>query len=280
MDKLQFNAEITDVKWVTTTTGIVNPVLVLDKEYEAIKEKDSQKFDGIMVLDFKEIENLRCGIGSKVVIECNEQLVPMVTKTLEASDTFKFPRQCIYCGSDLQTMDSTTVCVNHLCIAQGRTPIFKLIMACNMVALDREGVVDVHRYLNDFPYKGDFSRIEHLYAYLQMLFGIKDTITTQARKDILTAKFGDKEGSGLWMFEFMILQKLEKGLPPNEFWYVMGLPFQEKDLEKIHKVDVFEVDLTGKVLRKIKLSQHGQQVVFDNNGLLKLVITTMEKFIK
>ena len=279
MDNLQFDAEITDVKWVTNTKGIVNPILVLDKEYEATKDKDSQKFDGIMFKDIEDIKAKLCGIGSKVQVVCDEKLVPTIGTVYETSDTFKFPKNCMFCKNELQTLRGITVCTNHLCIAQGRTAIFKLIMACNMVSLDRKGIVDIHKYLNDFPYLGDTSHIEHIYSYLKLLKTVEMQVDTEKRKEALVELFGGA-GAGVWLYEFTVLINLKKGLGSNEFWYVMGLPFDEKDAAKMAKFDIMKNGLDKKKIKSLKLSTHGQQVVFDNTQLINLVYKELKTFLK
>lgn len=277
MDKLEFDAEITDVKWVTLTTGIVNPVLVLDKQYEAIKGDDSQSFDGIMVEDFKDIRTRKYGIGSKVKIKCDEQLQPKVDEVYEESSDFKFDKKCRYCQTDLIRTNDVTYCINHLCPAQGRTTIFKLLTLANMVTFDRQSVVDIHAYLNDFPYKGSVSRVEHMYAYLQMLHHERHNIPTQKRKDVLEAQFGEK-GAGIWLYEFTALNKLTTGLKTNELMYVLGLPFSESDAKKFAKHDVFKYGLDGKRIKKLKLSDEGMDVVFQNTRLINLMYPTIAKF--
>lgn len=279
MDKLSFDAEITDVKWVTNTKGLVQPILVLDKEYEAIKDKDSQKFDGIMFTDIEDVKAKMCGIGSKVEVVCNEQLVPTIGKVYETADAFKFPKTCMYCKHELNSLNGQYVCINHLCIAQGRTPLFKLIILSNMIQLDRKAVIDVHKYLNKFPHNGTDTNIEHIYSYLKLLQQILPEINTPKRKNVLTDTLGEKDGAGVWLYEFTVAKKLRQGLEPHEFLYVLGLPLQEKDREKLSKYDFIKNGIDAKKIKRLKLSEHGQQVVFDNNQLIKLVYTELRNFL-
>lgn len=277
MDNLEFNAVVTDVKWVTMTNGTLNPVLVLDKEYEAIKDDDSQKFDGIMLKDVSMARDHSCGIGSKIIINCdNPQLSPDISRVITTSDKFKFPTHCKYCRHEVHSVKDQYVCINHLCIAQGRSLIFRLFTLANMTVFDRQSVVDLHLYLNEFPNHGDFSKVEHVYPYLKLLSGIFETIPTSERKKILCEKFGDA-GNGIWLYECMLHSTLKKGLKPYQFWYVAGLPFTKKDYEKISNYDYLRYKGDGARINKLKLSKNGMEVIFDNASILDLMYQVLNE---
>lgn len=271
MDKLNFTSEVVDIKWPTNTRGTLHPVLVLDQEFHATKGDDSRKFDGIALTNMDTLQGLGCGVGSKIDIRCNDDLIPQIEAVSDKSKVYKTPVRCMYCKGKTNKHGSEFLCLNHLCHAQSRTPIFKLFMASTLEPMDRARLVDTHLWLNSFPTNGDYMMIENFYQFLKAFKAEIRSIGSDARRDQLLHVVG-KGGGGIYLYEIAIKQSLVDGLKPNQFWYLLSLPFTQKDFDKIADHNIFKESLK----KAPKLSEHGKAVLADNASYIKMIKSALE----
>lgn len=274
-DELEFDAIVEDIRYVTNTKGRITPIIVLDKQYVAKTSNDEQPFDAIAFFEMNSLIEKECGIGASVHITCNEQLVPNVTETLIPSTDFRKPTKCMHCGEKLYTFNDSYHCINHLCMAQGRSAIFRLLIATSSILLSREDILAIHKYLNEFPHHKDTANVENIYTYLKLLHSVKARVGSQERQDELV-EICKKNGKAVWLWEFTLLTAIENKLSNTHFWYTLGLPFKDsKDLKKLDKHD-----FVRRGRKKLPhLSDHGHKVLDDNAEYIKLFASVLKDFL-
>lgn len=61
------------------------------------------------------IENMKAGIGAKVRVQMQGDIIPGIVMVVEESTNFDFPTKCPYCGEELVVRDKFMWCTNRKC---------------------------------------------------------------------------------------------------------------------------------------------------------------------
>jgi len=274
MNNLTYKRRIKDIKWMTMTSGILNPIFVLEKPITVKNDEHENDFDGIIYSDINILDSL-CGVGSLVTVTCNEKtLEPTIDEVLAESNDFNFPTKCKVCKCNVGTRDGYIVCQNHLCAAKGESSFLKL------VAMIKDSYIELHEvnvlktYLQNFPKGGGTTSITNFYTWLKVFQEVMLEYHPEKREEELKAVF-PREATELRDLEMRLMLLLKKGLDIEDFIEVMSLPFRDKDIKRLKRK--YKNWLEDKFENTPKLTEHGRQVVDTNKRIIKLIITELNR---
>jgi len=274
MDRIRFDVPVKNITWHTNSSGMLLPLLRLDKSYKAQLGKKSLDFDSISMQSLAELKERSSGIGCRLQVEFDEELNVEVKSVYDHTHAYNLPVRCESCKKGVFQYGTDFICVNHLCHAQARTAIFKLILSCVMKPLSNEDIRLFHRWLTEFPSNKDFTDVDHLYTFLNLFSQEWNNIGTENRLSILRGKLQD-DGMTIFKLEENLKRFLTKGLKPVHFWHVIGLPeLSEKDINKLSKHDVY----TKGVKKLPKISKIGNLTIGTNKLLVHGILTELIKF--
>lgn len=274
MSNLSFNAGVSGVKFFTNSKGVLVPIITLDKEYTARKGKDVEKFDGITMSSYKELVSKEIGKGAVVHINFDDKLMPTITDVIKTAKAPNPPTNCLYCNSRIvHVPQGDQLCVNHLCPAQGRTGIFKLIIGCSLEPLQTDAIITIHKWLNTFPCNQDVAEVSYYYEFLKLFHQELDKVGQVSRHKELKDRFGDA-GGYLYLLEVNLKNSLQAGIKPTIIWNSLSLPFSENDIKKVSDYDFNTKGKKGLP----KLSEHGRKVVESNLRHIELIFAETSRF--
>jgi hypothetical protein len=251
------NAIVKELRWLTTETGIVKPVVVLDKMYK----RHGVEFDSLGVANAKVVDDLGLKPDVKVKVLVNKKEKTLKIQSSDGTDA-SFPASCPVCNSTLMKIgESNLFCTGELCTAKSRTPIVKL---AKLAFGDQEfSVAAVYKYLETFPLTGVTSKYS-ITGILQFLQAFSDagSKNTNSRDELLKEVYGDFYEAAKEIEE-KFTKVLKEGLSNRGFWYVANIRNVSGDeIKRLASIDFsviarhdFETQLANcKVSRESKLT--------------------------
>ncbi len=103
-----------EIEWSPSRTGLINPVAIFDTV-----ELEGTNVSRASLHNISIMEDLKIGIGDKIKVFKANMIIPQVEENLTKSNTFKVPKKCPVCGSELLIKNNdgvkTLVCENKNC---------------------------------------------------------------------------------------------------------------------------------------------------------------------
>ena len=141
-----FETVLTDIKWNTSKTGLINPVAI----FEPVD------FNGAITTratlhNITYIKDMMLGIGDRIRVYRSNMVIPKVHDSIDKSGNFKIPSKCPICGQPTRIIkenDSEVLaCENSDC--KGKL-LGKLVHAASRNALDIENLSEstIEKFIN------------------------------------------------------------------------------------------------------------------------------------
>ncbi|MBQ2396175.1 MAG: NAD-dependent DNA ligase LigA [Bacteroidales bacterium] len=162
----EIEAQLIDIEWSTSRTGLVNPVAILEPV-----EIDGTIVSRATLNNVSIIEELELGIGDTVTVIKANQIIPRITQNLTRTNMYKIPSVCPACGQPTKIRDNNgrkmLYCNNKYCksIIHDKISNFATRDAMNIVGISEERL----RYLLDKGYVTNFSSLYKLKEYRDLI---------------------------------------------------------------------------------------------------------------
>lgn len=109
-NKLIQTTKIEDYEWDVSKDGSLRPVAIVSPiRLNGVTVNKASAFNS----DW--IEESGAGIGAKVVLQMQGDIIPGIVQVLEKSDDYKFPDKCPFCGSKINRYGKFHYCSNNKC---------------------------------------------------------------------------------------------------------------------------------------------------------------------
>lgn len=106
-----------DIIWNTSRTGLINPIAVFDSV-----ELEGTTVNRASLHNVSIVEDLKLGIGDKILVYKANMIIPQVESNLTQSGTAEIPKNCGVCGADTEIISlrdgKALKCTNPNCKAQ------------------------------------------------------------------------------------------------------------------------------------------------------------------
>lgn len=141
-----FETVLTDIKWNTSKTGLINPVAIFEPVVlnGAITTRAT-------LHNITYIKNMMLGIGDRIRVYRSNMVIPKVHDSIDKSGNFKIPSKCPICGQPTRIIkendSEVLVCENSDC--KGKL-LGKLVHAASRNALDIENLSEstIEKFIN------------------------------------------------------------------------------------------------------------------------------------
>ena len=254
-------AEVKEVKWITTGTGIVKPLVALTKMHK----RSGVEFDGVALEHAKQVDDFKINSGTKVDILVGKDKSLKIKKT-NGYSTPLIPRVCSICQHELVNLNGSDLfCENIVCGAKSRTPIVKLIKTA--FGSDKVEPLDIFNYINNFPINSEKSlfSLSSIVDFLHC-FSTSGEKDTNFRDDLLKEVFKDKY-EAIKEIETRVDQKLKNGITSKELWYIATI--RGIDFNNIDEVSRINFNYTSRIsyeqqVLELNLNKSIKQVLLIN----------------
>ena len=131
-----FETVLTDIKWNTSKTGLINPVAI----FEPV-DLNGAITTRATLHNITYIKDMMLGIGDRIRVYRSNMVIPKVHDSIDKSGNFKIPSKCPICGQPTRIIkendSEVLVCENSDC--KGKL-LGKLVHAASRNALDIENL--------------------------------------------------------------------------------------------------------------------------------------------
>ena len=132
----KFETILKDVVWQVSRTGVLNPVAVFEEV-----DLDGATTTRATLHNLSIVQELKLGIGDRIVVYRANQVIPQVEENLTRSNTLQYPSKCPVCGGEIKEVKSNKCnnfyCMNPDCSAK---ILSKLITFCSKEGMDIDGL--------------------------------------------------------------------------------------------------------------------------------------------
>lgn len=141
-----FETVLTDIKWNTSKTGLINPVAI----FEPV-DLNGAITTRATLHNITYIKDMMLGIGDRIRVYRSNMVIPKVHDSIDKSGNFKIPSKCPICGQPTRIIkenDSEVLaCENSDC--KGKL-LGKLVHAASRNALDIENLSEstIEKFIN------------------------------------------------------------------------------------------------------------------------------------
>lgn len=141
-----FETVLTDIKWNTSKTGLINPVAI----FEPV-DLNGAITTRATLHNITYIKDMMLGIGDRIRVYRSNMVIPKVHDSIDKSGNFKIPSKCPICGQPTRIIkendSEVLVCENSDC--KGKL-LGKLVHAASRNALDIENLSEstIEKFIN------------------------------------------------------------------------------------------------------------------------------------
>lgn len=141
-----FETVLTDIKWNTSKTGLINPVAI----FEPV-DLNGAITTRATLHNITYIKDMMLGIGDRIRVYRSNMVIPKVHDSIDKSGNFKSPSKCPICGQPTRIIkendSEVLVCENSDC--KGKL-LGKLVHAASRNALDIENLSEstIEKFIN------------------------------------------------------------------------------------------------------------------------------------
>jgi DNA ligase (NAD+) len=141
-----FETVLTDIKWNTSKTGLINPVAI----FEPV-DLNGAITTRATLHNITYIKDMMLGIGDRIRVYRSNMVIPKVHDSIDKSGNFKIPSKCPICGQPTKIIkendSEVLVCENSDC--KGKL-LGKLVHAASRNALDIENLSEstIEKFIN------------------------------------------------------------------------------------------------------------------------------------
>ena len=141
-----FETVLTDIKWNTSKTGLINPVAI----FEPV-DLNGAITTRATLHNITYIKDMMLGIGDRIIVYRSNMVIPKVHDSIDKSGNFKIPSKCPICGQPTRIIkendSEVLVCENSDC--KGKL-LGKLVHAASRNALDIENLSEstIEKFIN------------------------------------------------------------------------------------------------------------------------------------
>lgn len=141
-----FETVLTDIKWNTSKTGLINPVAI----FEPV-DLNGAITTRATLHNITYIKDMMLGIGDRIRVYRSNMVIPKVHDSIDKSGNFKIPSKCPICGQSTRIIkendSEVLVCENSDC--KGKL-LGKLVHAASRNALDIENLSEstIEKFIN------------------------------------------------------------------------------------------------------------------------------------
>lgn len=141
-----FETVLTDIKWNTSKTGLINPVAI----FEPV-DLNGAITTRATLHNITYIKDMKLGIGDRIRVYRSNMVIPKVHDSIDKSGNFKIPSKCPICGQPTRIIkendSEVLVCENSDC--KGKL-LGKLVHAASRNALDIENLSEstIEKFIN------------------------------------------------------------------------------------------------------------------------------------
>ena len=141
-----FETVLTDIKWNTSKTGLINPVAI----FEPV-DLNGAITTRATLHNITYIKDMMLGIGDRIRVYRSNMVIPKVHDSIDKSGNFKIPDKCPICGQPTKIVKDNNsellVCTNDNC--KGKL-LGKLIHAASKNALNIDGLSEstIEKFIN------------------------------------------------------------------------------------------------------------------------------------
>lgn len=157
-----FETVLTDIKWNTSKTGLINPVAI----FEPV-DLNGAITTRATLHNITYIKDMMLGIGDRIRVYRSNMVIPKVHDSIDKSGNFKIPSKCPICGQPTRIIkendSEVLVCENSDC--KGKL-LGKLVHAASRNALDIENLSEstIEKFIN-LDWLNSIKDIYHLSDY-------------------------------------------------------------------------------------------------------------------
>lgn len=154
--------KLIDIEWNTSRTGLINPVAI----FEPV-EIEGTTVERASVHNLSIMEDLKLGIGDKIMVYKANMIIPQIAENLTKSDNIQIPKLCPICGAHTEIKQDkeakTLICTNSNCKAQ-RLRAFTHFTTRDAMNIEGLSEATIEKFLEK-DYLEDFTSLYHLAQY-------------------------------------------------------------------------------------------------------------------
>ena len=204
----KFPSETKDVKvikveWEAGASGRITPVVHFKPTF--LSGATLSKATGF---NYEFIIDSKIGEGAIITITRANEVIPYIIKVVKPSISVLYPRNCS-CGTELSVKGVNLFCSNILCSAKIFESIYRLMTIARIP--NGIGKTVIHKWI-------ELCNIKKLEDTIKQV-----TNNDTDRKNFLMKNLGNHYGALIFTLEGNIKSKLEEGIYPHEFWYIVNL---------------------------------------------------------
>lgn len=199
--------KVTDIKFITTPSGMITCLLVLSQPVKIEIGKDSMTYEVLRLNTMDEISEFNINVGQILFVEFSFKTIHDIQmKYLKSSVSMRpiaVPHSCNRCDSHVTVYQGIHSCSGHFCPAKSRISLKLLfIQACDKSPHGHE-FAEFDKYLDSFPLYDGSAHITNIIDFTK-IFKSLGNINIQGRADLL-----EKNGmSSMMEFETWFYEKL------------------------------------------------------------------------